>query len=287
MTPAEFSELKSDIQSNGCHTPIELYEGQILDGRHRYLACCELGKDYVTNTYRGDDPVGFVRSLNLHRRNLTASQRAMVEVSLSEWLESGRPENSAPGAELIPTEKHQKTAAEMAKEAEVSPRSIEQAKAVVRAASPEVKEAVTQGEMSLKAAAATLPAKPKPAPPTPRPPSPERNSIVFPADIEKAVARLGRLFDAETESAYRRGTIKPQDIASINTLKDDEVRKIEGLVCRAGGWTVKRALRFIRETVDEKSRIEVLISKCIQGKGRFETTIHGHKISVTKEGGYK
>jgi ParB-like chromosome segregation protein Spo0J len=286
MTPAEFSELKSDIQSNGCHTPIELYEGQILDGRHRYLACCELGKDYVTNTYRGDDPVGFVRSLNLHRRNLTAAQRAMVEVSLAEWCDRGNLSKSVLNTDFDLPEKPAKTAAEMAKEADVSTATIEKAKAIVRSATPEVKEAVTQGAMSLQSAAKTLPSKPKPEPPTPRP-LPEKTLLTFPKDIEKAVARLGRLFDAETESAYRRGTIKPQDIAIIKTLKDGEIRKIEGLVCRAGGWTVKRALRFIRETVDEKSRIEVLISKCIQSKGRFETTIHGHKISVTKEGGYQ
>jgi len=46
-------------------------------------------------------------------------------------------------------------------------------------------------------------------------------------------------------------------------------------------------LRFSGVTGDDKWRVEVLLSKRIQGKGGFETTIHGHKISVTKEGGYK
>lgn len=286
MPEEDFASLRDDIRANGCHTPIVLFEGQILDGRHRYLACQHTGRDFTTNTYRDGDPVGFVRSLNLHRRNLTAAQRAIVEVALSEWLDNGKKPTSAPGAEVVRTEKPQKTASEMAESAEVSTRSIEQAKAIAREASPEVKEAVTQGKMSLKAAAATLPAKPKLAPPTPRPPSPQKAAIVFPADIEKAVARLGRLIDAETENAYRRGTFRPQDIASINILSDAQIRKIAGLAFGSRRWTVKRALKFTSRTINQASRISDLINWCIARNGKFEFTIQGHKISVLNQGGY-
>ena len=282
MPADDFAALRDDIQANGCHTPIVLFEGQILDGRHRYLACQETGRDFTTHTYREGDPVGFVRSLNLHRRNLTPSQRALVEVALSEWLERGRPDKSAPGADYSQTEKPAKTSAEMAKSAEVGTRTIERAKTVAREASPEVKDAVTQGEMSLKAAVRTIPAKPRPAPV-----AKEKPAAKFPADVEKAIVRLGRLCGPSIEEAYRIGVIKPQDIASINGLKDSEIIGISRLVCRASGWTVKKALKFTTGTIDAESKIVDLIHKCIAASGHFSMTIDGHLITVIKEGGYK
>jgi hypothetical protein len=42
-TPDGFSELKEDIRVNGLLVPILLRNGKILDGRHRYKSCIELG----------------------------------------------------------------------------------------------------------------------------------------------------------------------------------------------------------------------------------------------------
>jgi ParB-like chromosome segregation protein Spo0J len=77
MRDADFQQLKEDIDLHGLQEPICLYQGQILDGRNRYQACTELGIEPATREYEGDDPEGFVLSVNLHRRHLNASQRAM------------------------------------------------------------------------------------------------------------------------------------------------------------------------------------------------------------------
>src|SRR4051812_5366204 len=80
----ELAELVGDIRSNGLHSPITLYDGKILDGRNRYLACLEAGVSIETKPYIGDDPLGFVLSANLHRRHLNESQRAMVAAKLAD-----------------------------------------------------------------------------------------------------------------------------------------------------------------------------------------------------------
>lgn len=81
MKDEEFAALKADIAAHGQHELIVLHEGRILDGRHRYRACTELGLEPKTRLWDGVGfAVDFVRSENLHRRHLTASQRAAIAV---------------------------------------------------------------------------------------------------------------------------------------------------------------------------------------------------------------
>ena len=82
---ADFDRLAVDISSRGQIEPITLMpDGAILDGRNRWRACEALGKLPITRIYEGDDPVGHVLALNLHRRHLNESQRAMVAVKLAD-----------------------------------------------------------------------------------------------------------------------------------------------------------------------------------------------------------
>lgn len=78
MTESEYAELREDILRNGQLDPITLYEGKVLDGRHRARACSELGIEPWTRPYDGDSPAQFVISLNVHRRQLTTGQRAEI-----------------------------------------------------------------------------------------------------------------------------------------------------------------------------------------------------------------
>jgi transposase-like protein len=77
MRDSEYEDLKADIKANGLLMPIVLFEGKILDGRHRLCACRDVDVEprFTEGTDWIGDPAGFVLSANLHRRHLTAEQK--------------------------------------------------------------------------------------------------------------------------------------------------------------------------------------------------------------------
>ncbi len=89
MTVNEIESLKQDISKNGLREPIWLYDGKIIDGRNRYIACLETGTNPIFRNYEGseDNLLDFVISLNLHRRHLNTSQKACLAVEILPELE--------------------------------------------------------------------------------------------------------------------------------------------------------------------------------------------------------
>jgi len=88
MTGDEFDALVTDIAENGQLEPIWTHQGQIIDGRNRYRACCQLGLVPEYREWAGiGSLVAFVMSMNLHRRHLTSSQRAVVALDILPMLE--------------------------------------------------------------------------------------------------------------------------------------------------------------------------------------------------------
>jgi N6-adenosine-specific RNA methylase IME4 len=143
----DFVELKEDIKAHGLREPIVLFEGKILDGRNRFRACQETGVTPVFEEYTGTDPLSFVISLNLKRRHLNESQRAMVAAKLANMPHGGdRKSDQAANLPLV----SQSTAADLLN---VSDRSIRSAKTVQENGVPELKSAVESGRVSVSAAA--------------------------------------------------------------------------------------------------------------------------------------
>ena len=140
MPGEEFIALKKDIREHGLIEPIWLYEGKVLDGRHRYFACQEVGVEAKFRQYEGTNPKAFVASLNVNRRHLSESQRAMAAASLAN-MPAHRPELNSANLQTSQTE-----AAELL---QVSPRSVATAAKVKRTAPAEVVDAVKNGNISL------------------------------------------------------------------------------------------------------------------------------------------
>jgi len=79
MSDESLDALVIDVKANGLSTPIVLTkDSQVLDGRNRLVACDRAGVDPIFETYEGSDPVGFVITSNIVRRDLSKAQRAII-----------------------------------------------------------------------------------------------------------------------------------------------------------------------------------------------------------------
>lgn len=143
MLDNELGALALDIETNGQREPGVLFEGMVLDGWHRYLACEKSGVTFKSVEFAGADPVAFVLSHNLHRRHLTASQRAGCVVAAASWRPTGITSSRAAAAATL-------TNKSLAEQAEVGERTIRDAKAAHTAG---LGEEVREGRISAERAA--------------------------------------------------------------------------------------------------------------------------------------
>lgn len=97
MPEDERLEMQEDIKANGLREPIVLLDGKILDGWHRYLCLCALGRPLNKyNSYEFDpvedkcDATTYVHSRNLFRRQLTADERVRIVAMQMGYESPGR-----------------------------------------------------------------------------------------------------------------------------------------------------------------------------------------------------
>ncbi len=147
----EFEALVADIAQNGLREPIHVVGRAIIDGRHRYRACLAAGiEPQFVQLAENADLNSFVVSLNLRRRHLSESQRAMVAARLANL-----PKGTNQHAQICaPT---QEAAADLLN---VSRRTVQHARTVIDHGSQELASAVDSCVVAVSTAAdlAQLPA---------------------------------------------------------------------------------------------------------------------------------
>jgi uncharacterized protein (UPF0335 family) len=170
MSDEEFDALRDDIEQHGQRDAIVLWDGQILDGRHRMQACLALGIEpkFRTVEMTWEEAKAYVLSVNLTRRHLDATQRAIVANRMA-TLEQGQQAvrvGSLPNAQICafgnsPTS-IATTQADAAQMLNVSPRQVQVARKVEEITAPELFSKCESGEISLHKAgkfAAVVPDK--------------------------------------------------------------------------------------------------------------------------------
>lgn len=130
MSKDDFVELVLSIKRNGQRNPIILApDGRIVDGRHRYEACQELGIAPIYKSLKESDSlIEFVIDQNLKRRHLSATQRAMTTSVAQPYFDAERRED----------ERNRPTVAKRAAAAEVSERTQKEADKVRDEGIPEL-----------------------------------------------------------------------------------------------------------------------------------------------------
>ena len=149
MNGQDYDSLRDDIKAHGLLTPIELCEGKIIDGRHRYRVCKELDikPEFVDAPINGQTPAEYVWSLNGARRHLTASQRAAVAAELMDSLRERHPPGKPKQAKMPALQNRDRAA----KIVGVGSRYVSDAE-TIKKESPDIFDQVKSGEKTLSQA---------------------------------------------------------------------------------------------------------------------------------------
>lgn len=159
MEGQEFADFVADIKANGLREEIWTHEGKIIDGRNRYRACLEAGVEPTFREWDGKgDLLGFILSLNVHRRHLTPSQRAMVAARARDVYDREAKERMQEGGRnkgmvTLPSPKAGAARDKAGKALQVSGSYVDRATKVLEKGTPELIKAVDESRMSVTTAA--------------------------------------------------------------------------------------------------------------------------------------
>jgi hypothetical protein len=219
MPEAELRTLGEDIRDNGMHNEVVLWGSApqaLLDGRNRLDAMELVGLQthdgvVLTVTTRietsKEDPVALVVSLNLKRRHLDESQRAMVAAKLANMRQGERTD--------LPSIEGKLSQADAAKLLNVSAASVERAAVVRREGAPELVEAVERGEIAVSSAAAIAKTTP----------DEQKRIVELPATERRGAARQPRATPPKKSSTRRPEITLSAAMTSAAALKSDPPTK--------------------------------------------------------------
>ena len=146
----EFDWLIGSIKQYGLFEPILMWQGWIVDGRHRHMACLKADVKPTYEYLPDDMPFNVVRdrvvAANLMRRHLTTGQRAMTAAVLATMTSGARTD-----LEPETNSSEVKSTKDSADQLNVGTTAVKTAKAIKRDA-PDLADEVSKGNMTLNAA---------------------------------------------------------------------------------------------------------------------------------------
>jgi len=143
ITGQDFKDLVASIKEHGLMEEIVTLDGQVLDGQNRLKACKAAGVEPKFKEFTGKDPLAFVVAENIARRHLTAGQRSLLAVKISECGNSHMTQEKA------------------AQKLHVSRESVSLAKQI-KGKSPKLAKRIEAGKISLNEAHRKINPKPLP-----------------------------------------------------------------------------------------------------------------------------
>ena len=208
----EFKGLIEDIKKNGLQQPITMYAGMVLDGRNRFRACKEAGKELrFVDLPTSANPLAFVISANLHRRHLNETQRGIVAARLANMRVGGKEAN--------PSKDGNVSQEDAAKLLNVSLKTVERASKLVKGDAPNLVALAEQGKVKVSSALRFM-----------KKPEQERKNLLTEkgGDIVEAVKAAGscKSDGADTEPEKT----KPNDNATKTKYRKQQEELIDTLM---------------------------------------------------------
>jgi len=162
LSPIEQAALERSLLAEGCRDALVLWRDTLIDGHNRYELCQKHGIPFRTvhnNTFESiEDVMLWMIDNHLARRSVSDFQRGVLALKKKEIVSARvaeRPADEAADSDAAPdaTSPPWNTREDVARAARVSSNTISQIERIQKAATPELREAVRTGTISINAAA--------------------------------------------------------------------------------------------------------------------------------------
>lgn len=162
LSPIEQAALERSLLAEGCRDALVLWRDTLIDGHNRYELCQKHGIPFRTvhnNTFESiEDVMLWMIDNHLARRSVSDFQRGVLALKKKEIVSARvaeRPADEAGDADAAPDAGSPpwNTREDVARAARVSSNTISQIERIQKAATPELREAVRTGTISINAAA--------------------------------------------------------------------------------------------------------------------------------------
>jgi len=260
MQDDEFLALCESIRLHGQREPVLVWDNLILDGVHRTRACMRLGISPQTEQFEGDadDAQAMVLDLNLHRRHLSTSQRAMIAAGLAQWQVGDNQHTNGGSSNSL-------TQAEAAALLNVGETTLREAKKLMSEADADLVENVRFGSSSLNAAT--------------REHEYREWQKEHEAEAKERQPEFAKWEKREEKARIKREKKRAEREAAEKEAWENRPRPPEGWTEQESRWLGD--LRWTRQFLIDGESAELLISSAGAGRARWEiTTDRYHTMST-------